>query len=64
MRRVGYTARVAIGDWVYIDGDKSIRARVVQVTFTHSGCSVEVSWMHNGGCQSCWVAEWRLEDAE
>lgn len=63
IRKVGYTTRVAIGDWCWIDGDKSGRVRVIQVTFHQAGCFVEVSWMHNGTMQSCWVADWRLEDA-
>lgn len=52
------------GDSVIIDGDKSLIARVVAITFRSEFAQIEVSWVHCGDLKSVWVDNWRLSPAE
>jgi len=51
------------GDWVFIDGDPSIKGRVTALLFRPMEAmpTVEVSWMHNGQAANAWIESWRLK---
>jgi hypothetical protein len=53
----------AFSDKVFIDGDKSITARVTGFWWKDDDKNylVEVSWMHNGTSQTAWMQPWRLD---
>jgi hypothetical protein len=56
-----FTSRFAIGDRVYIDGDKDLVAVVVGHWFSDGGTEkVSVSWVSNAELKEEWVAHWRL----
>jgi hypothetical protein len=55
----------ALGDPVHIDGDISITGYVTAVLFRLTEPpTCEVQWMHNGGAQTAWFADWRLSKPE
>jgi hypothetical protein len=60
---VGYTfdTNYKPGDGVYIDGDKSIRARVTGALWRSIGnVQYEVSWFAGGVLQTAWMTNDRL----
>lgn len=56
-----FSSRFAIFEYVYIDGEKSIRAIVTAITFRSSGIVYELSWFANGDVKVAFVDEARLE---
>lgn len=58
----------SIGDFVSIDGDKSIRGLIESINI--KGCfgetlvTYEVVWFNCGSQQSAWISEWRLDPWE
>lgn len=56
--------RFEVGDYVSIDGDRSLQAVVLGASV--SGRVIEevklhVSWIHNGAICSSWVEDWRVK---
>jgi hypothetical protein len=48
-------------DRVLIDGDTSLRGRVIALSWrSEDGNTVEVSWIHNGISHAAWFQSWRL----
>lgn len=58
--RQTFPSHFKLGDRVEIDADASVKAVVIGVLFRFAGQECELSWMHNGGHQSAWIASWRL----
>ncbi len=57
--------RFDIGDYVMIDGDKSIAARVTEIRYrTHALLMYEVCWFSSGDSKSATIEEWRLSRRE
>lgn len=57
--------RFDIGDFVAIDGDKSIHARVTMVSWrSRYLITYEVCWFNNGDSKSATIEEWRLSRRE
>lgn len=53
--------KLGIGDAVYIDDDRSMKAYVTAFCWrSESEITVECSWIHNGSSQSSWIQMWRL----
>jgi len=61
---MSFEAPYEFGERVFLDGDKSLVARVVAFSFRTAFPQIEIAWVHNGGHQSVWVDSWRLAPAE
>jgi hypothetical protein len=59
-----FEAEFGFGDRVWIDGDRSLTATVVAVSFSggfdRARIQYEVSWIANGVAQVAWVDQFRL----
>ncbi|WP_158809649.1 hypothetical protein [Beijerinckia sp. L45] len=54
------TSKFAIGDHVWVDDDRTIKARVIAIHVSAIGQQCEVSWFNNGTLIEKYVAEMRL----
>lgn len=55
--------RFSLGDEVFIDAEKSIRATIITLSISDNQApQYEVSWFSNGQIYSAWCREWRLSD--
>lgn len=55
-----YTAEYQIGQKVWLDGDRSIIARITGLWFEASGYKVQVEWISNGTNVSVWMPPFRI----
>ena len=59
-----FESRFAIRSYVYIDEDKTLKARVTGLIFREEIDMVELGWMHNGTAQTACLQAWRLTEAD
>lgn len=63
-KRSTFESDWAIGDRVFIDADRSIKATVVGFRFTNLAHYVMLEWIHGGKCERHEIQLFRLSAAE
>lgn len=64
MSRSHFETEWAIGDWVYIDGDRSIKGTITGFVFGELAHCARVEWIHDGQSRHDFLQLYRLSVAE